>query len=203
MKYGKLKEAAARYNVHFRTILNWAKRGRIKTITTPSGARHYELPNNEASEKKIIGYVRVSSHNQKEHLKSQSEVLLSKYPNAEIVSEIASGLNFKRKKLWYIVEQAIAGNIGTVVVTYKDRLARFGFDFIARIFERFNCKVVVLQQISTSPEQELVEDILAIIHVFSSRLYGLRRYKDEFKSLSNNIRSTSETKAKILDESLS
>jgi predicted site-specific integrase-resolvase len=132
--------------------------------------------------------VRVSSYSQKQHLKSQAELLLSQYPTAEIISEVASGLNFRRKKLWNLVESAIAGDIGCVVVTHKDRLARFGFEFIQRVFERFNCQVVVLNQVSTSPEEELVQDILSIVHVFSSRLYGLRKYKDELKSLQNNSR---------------
>jgi len=183
-----LNVAAQAYNVHFRTILTWAKSGKIKYITTPSGVKHYELPSSTTSECKIIGYVRVSSHNQKQHLQSQTELLLSQYPSAEIISEIGSGLNFRRKKLWNLVESAISGDVQCLVVTHKDRLARFGFDFIQQIFERFNCKVVVLNQVSTSPEQELVQDILSIIHVFSSRLYGLRKYKYELKSLQNNNR---------------
>jgi len=202
MKYIKLQKAAELYNVHYRTILNWARDGKIQYITTPSGSRHYAIPSCEPTREKIVGYVRVSSYSQKQHLQSQSELLLLQYPTAEIVSEVASGLNFRRKKLWNIVEQAIAGDVTTLVVTHKDRLSRFGFEFIQRVFERFNCKVLVLNQVSTSPEEELIQDILSIIHVFSSRLYGLRKYKDEFKSLSSKSEQGTTQINKELDESL-
>lgn len=202
MKYVKLQKAAELYNVHYRTILNWARDGKIQYITTPSGARHYAIPSCEPTREKIVGYVRVSSYSQKQHLQSQSELLLLQYPTAEIVSEIASGLNFRRKKLWNIMEQAIAGDVTTLVVTHKDRLSRFGFEFIQRVFERFNCKVLVLNQVSTSPEEELVQDILSIIHVFSSRLYGLRKYKDELKSLSSKSKQGTTQINKELDEIL-
>jgi predicted site-specific integrase-resolvase len=161
MEYAKLQIAAKKWGVHYRTILEWATTGKIKYIILPSGARQYELPTPVPTNQKIIGYIRVSSHSQKDNLNTQRELLLSQFPNAEMVSEIASGLNFKRKKLWNIVELAIRGDVSTVVVTHKDRLTRFGFDFIQRVLERFNCKLVVLKQISTSPEQELVQDILA------------------------------------------
>jgi putative resolvase len=202
MKYVKLNKAAELYNVHYRTILNWAKEGKIQYITTPSGARHYAIPNCEVASEKIVGYVRVSSYSQKQHLKSQSELLLSQYPTAEVISEVATGLNFRRKELWNIVERAIAGDITTLVVTHKDRLSRFGFEFIQQLLGRFGCKVMVLNQVSTSPEEELVQDILSIINVFSSRLYGLRKYKDEFKSLSSKSEQGTAQIDKELDEDL-
>jgi predicted site-specific integrase-resolvase len=201
-KYVKLNSAAKSYGVHFRTILNWAKSGKINYIVTNSGVKQYQLPDCQLTSKKIIGYVRVSSYSQKEHLQSQTKLLLAQYPTAEIVTESASGLNFRRKKLWNLVESAIAGDVGCVVVTHKDRLARFGFEFIQKLLERFECKLVVLNQIITSPEQELVNDILSIIHVFSSRLYGLRKYKDELKNLSNQSQLATKKAHSRLDESV-
>ncbi|MBR8828641.1 MAG: IS607 family transposase, partial [Gomphosphaeria aponina SAG 52.96 = DSM 107014] len=171
-------------------------------IVTPSGVKHYQLPDREITSKKVIGYVRVSSYSQKQHIQSQAELLLSQYPTAEIISEVASGLNFRRKKLWHLVESAIEGDIGSVVGTQKDRLARKGFEFIQRVFERFNCQVVVFNQVSTSPEEELVQDILSIVHVFSSRLYGLRKYQNELKSLSAQSRQKSKEVNPKLDENL-
>lgn len=199
-EYAKLQTAAEKWGVHYRTILDWAKKGKIKYIVLPSGARKYELPTPVSADRKVIGYIRVSSHGQKENLNTQRELLLSQFPNAEIVSEIASGLNFKRKKLWNIVESAIRGDVSTVVVTHKDRLARFGIEFIQRVLERFNCQLVVLDKRVTSPEQELVQDILAILHVFSSRLYGLRKYSDELKKLQNEPRLQPKETTKILDD---
>jgi len=179
--YGKLSQAAKSYNVHYRTILNWAKSGRIQTRTLPSGSTHYQLLNNPREVLHTIVYARVSSSNQKEHLKSQTEILLTQYPNAEVITEVASGLNFKRKKLWSIVQRIFEGERIRLVVTYKDRLTRFGFDLFEQIFRYFESEIVVLKQISTSPEDELVQDLLSIIHVFSSRVYGLRKYKQEIK----------------------
>ena len=179
--YGKLSQAAKSYNVHYRTILNWAKSGRIQTRTLPSGSTHYQLPNNSREGLHTIAYARVSSSNQKEHLKSQTEILLTQYPNAEVITEVASGLNFKRKKLWSIIQRIFEGERIQLVVTYKDRLTRFGFDLFEQIFRYFESEIVVLKQISTSPEDELVQDLLSIIHVFSSRVYGLRKYKQEIK----------------------
>ncbi|MBL1211342.1 IS607 family transposase [Geminocystis sp. GBBB08] len=192
MEYAKLQIAAKQWKVHYRTILAWANQEKIKYITLPSGARQYELPAQTPINQTVVGYIRVSSHSQKQNLVTQRELLLHQYPNAEIISETASGLNFKRKKLWNIMERAITGDVGCVVVTHKDRLARFGFDFIEKLLERFGCKLVVLNKLHTSPEQELVQDILAIIHVFSSRLYGLRKYSNELKKLQNVTQSSSE-----------
>ena len=200
MKYAKLQVAAQEWGVHYRTILSWANTNKIQYIILPSGARQYELPSHAVMEGKTIGYIRVSSYSQKENLNTQRQLLLSQYPNAEIISEVASGLNFKRKKLWDIMESSFRGDVSTLVVTHKDRLSRFGFDFIQRVLGRFNCKLVVLHHLSTSPEQELVQDILSIIHVFSSRLYGLRKYSDELKGIQNGSRQRPEKVDKVLDE---
>ena len=200
MEYAKLQTAAEQWGVHYRTILSWATAGKLKYIVLPSGARQYELPNKTVVNQKVIGYIRVSNHSQKQNLLIQRELLLNQFPNAQIVSEIASGLNFRRKKLWNIVESAITGDVGTVVVTHKDRLARFGFDFISKLLEQFNCKVVVLNQIVTSPEQELLQDILAIIHASSSRLFGLQKYSQELKKLQNESRLQSKETTEVLDE---
>jgi len=187
--YGKLNQAAKSYNVHYRTILNWAKQGRIQTKTQPSGSTHYQLSNNSGEVLHTIAYARVSSSNQKEHLKSQTEILLTQYPGAEVITEVASGLNFKRKKLWYIIQRVFEGERIQLVVTYKDRLTRFGFDLFEQIFRYFKSEVVVLKQISTSPEDELVQDLLSIIHVFSSRVYGLRKYKQQIKEYTRELSS--------------
>jgi predicted site-specific integrase-resolvase len=75
----------------------------------------------------------------------------------------------------------MSGNIGTIVVAHKDRLARFGFDWLNWFCEQFDCKIVVLNETNLSPEAEMVEDILAVLHCFSSRLSGLRKYKTQIE----------------------
>jgi predicted site-specific integrase-resolvase len=103
------------------------------------------------------------------------------YPQAEIVKDIGSGLNYKRKGLKALLERALNGDRLEVIVTHKDRIARFGFDIIEWLIEQRGGRIMVLDQTKGSPEQELVQDLMAIIHVFSSRLYGLRSYKDKIR----------------------
>ena len=199
MSYLKLNKAANYYDVHYRTILNWAKFGKIKTKQLPSGSTQYEVPDRDSERTLCIGYIRVSSYNQKQHLQSQKELLLNQYGDVEIISEVGSGLNFKRKKLWSIMERVFARDVESIVVTHKDRLARFGFEFIERVCQHFGTKIVVLNNQATSPQEELVQDILAIIHVFSSRLYGLRKYKKQLQSLQDETRYEAESNASTLE----
>ncbi|SCL34838.1 Resolvase, N terminal domain [Micromonospora rhizosphaerae] len=87
----------------------------------------------------------------------------------------------RRKKFLALMDAVDRGEVGTLVVAHKDRLARFGFDFLEHVAARGGCEIVVANQESLSPQQELVEDLLAIVHTFSCRLYGLRRYLKELK----------------------
>jgi predicted site-specific integrase-resolvase len=104
-----------------------------------------------------------------------------RFPEAEIVKDIGSGLNFKRKGLKTVLERAMQGERLKVVAAHRDRLSRFGFDLIKWIVERSAGEVVVLDKTELSPEQELTKDLLSILHVFSARLHGLRSYKDKVK----------------------
>lgn len=97
------------------------------------------------------------------------------------VSEIGSSLSFKRKKFLAIMLSMIKGEISTIVVAHKDRMCRFAFDFIQELASSVGCTIIVANQESLSPQQELVEDLMSIIHCFSCRLYGLRNYSKEIK----------------------
>ncbi|UWU47016.1 hypothetical protein APLC1_1759 [Limnospira platensis C1] len=103
------------------------------------------------------------------------------YPEGEVVSEIRGGLNFKGKKMLALLGHHLSGDVGMVVVAHKDRLAIWGFDLFRWLCEQNRCSLMVLNQTSLSPEREMVEDILAILHCFSSRLYGVRKYKTQVK----------------------
>lgn len=102
------------------------------------------------------------------------------------VSEIGGGLNFKRKKFLSIMMSMLRGEISTIVVAHKDRMCRFAFDFILELATSVGCEIIVANQESLSPQQELVEDLMAIIHCFSCRLYGLRNYSKEIKETLKN-----------------
>lgn len=166
-----------------RTLKRWDNEGKITALRSVGGHRRYLESdvqkilgeNEEPSRKKII-YARVSSHSQKEDLERQVKYLEGKFRDHEIIKDIGSGLNFKRKGLNTILELAHQGKIEELVVTHRDRLCRFGFELLEKIITLGNGKIVVLHQRTTSPQGELVEDLLEIITVFSGRLYGLRSH---------------------------
>ncbi len=126
-----------------------------------------------------VVYARVSSRAQQSALNRQVAALVALYPDAEVISEIGGGLNFKRKRLNALLERVMQGTVRRIIVAHKDRLARFGFDHFQWLCSYYGCEIVVLNETNLSPERELVEDILAILHCFSSRLYGLRKYKSQ------------------------
>ena len=133
-----------------------------------------------------IAYSRVSSHQQKHELKNQ-ENFIKEFANGsgiiidEYISDIASGLNYKRQGLLKLLELVMQRKVARIFVTYKDRLVRFGFEMIEWICKQFNTEIVVLNDRQSSPEKEMVSDLISIIHVFSSRIYGLRKYKTKIK----------------------
>jgi predicted site-specific integrase-resolvase len=132
-------------------------------------------------DRSTVLYARVSTSSQRDDLKRQTEALTTSYPGAEVITEIGSGLNFRRRKLNAILERIISGDIQCLVVAHKDRLARFGFDLIEWLCEKFDCKLVVLYQQKYSPQAELVQDMLSVVHCFSSRVYGLRKYEKQLR----------------------
>ncbi|MEO5332638.1 MAG: IS607 family transposase [Magnetococcus sp. YQC-5] len=183
MKLLPSRKAAEVLGVHPNTLRKWADAGDLKHVRTPSGQRLYDVDSfvGEVRSGRKICYCRVSSYKQKEDLTLQIEFMRSKYPKHEIISDIGSGLNFKRKGLRAVLESAIKGDVQQVVVAHKDRLSRFGHELIRWIIENHGGKLLVLDDIKQSPEQELTRDLLTILHVFSCRLHGLRNYRNTLK----------------------
>lgn len=185
------KKACAKLGVHPNTLRRWAENKQIKFIRTPSNQRLYDVDNflNSVKGRKKIVYCRVSSRNQKDDLYSQTKYMRSQFPNHECIEDIGSGLNFKRKGFRALLERIMFGDVEEVVVAYKDRLCRFGFELLEQVASKHNTKLVVLNKIELSPEDELVKDLLAIIHVFSCRLYGLRKYNRQIKKDPNLLKA--------------
>ena len=128
---------------------------------------------------KII-YCRVSSNKQKDDLKRQIEYLQNLYPSHDIISDIGSGINFKRKGIQTILEYALQQNIEEIVVAYKDRLARFGYELLEKTIELSGGKITVINNEKyKSNSEELAEDLLSIIHIFNCRQMGKRRYNNK------------------------
>ena len=128
-------------------------------------------------EEKGVCYCRVSTRSQSDDLKRQVEFMQSKYPNFTIIRDFGSGINWKRKGLLELLRGAIEGDFQTVVVSHRDRLTRFGFELFEWLFNYYRVQLVVLDSSVGSKESELCKDLLSIVHVFSCRANGARRYK--------------------------
>lgn len=178
-------KAADILGVCTKTLERWRKNGKIKYIRPSTRYYYYvqeffDIEEPEIERTNYI-YARVSTRGQIKDLEYQLQYLQSQYPNHTPIKDIASGLNFKRKGLKTILEQANKGTIGDVVVAHKDRLCRFGFEAIQWIIESGGGKIVVLDSEENSKEEELVQDLIAIITVFSARVHGLRSYKSKIE----------------------
>lgn len=176
--YLKTSKACAELGVHPNTLRRWANEGRIRFIRQEGGQRFYDVSSvgNADAMRRRICYCRVSSRKQKDDLERQIASMREKFPDHEIVSDIGSGINFRRKGLASILEQSMRGDVAEVVVAHRDRLCRFAFELVKWIVERNGGKVVVLDDMDASPKGELVSDLVSIIHVFACRIHGLRKY---------------------------
>lgn len=184
MGYHKLRDAVRITGLHPNTLRKYADDGTIPSIRTPSGQGLFDIDSfvKQGQTSQVVLYARVSSRKQLDDLERQIEYLKSKEPHAEVISDIASGLNFKRKGLKTLLERSLQGDKLTVVVAHRDRLARFGFELVQWLIERNGGQVVVLHKTHhASPTDELVHDLLAILSVFAARVHGLRRYRDQIK----------------------
>ena len=187
-------EFAKRVGVVPKTLQRWDREGRLKAHRTVTNHRYYtdedlaivlglEKP---AKKKRCVVYCRVSSPAQKTDLVNQRQNL-EQFCAArglvvdEWLEEIGGGLNFQRKKFLALVDRIIAGDVGMLVIAHQDRLARFGFSFIEHLCEVHQCELIIMNNQSLSPEQELTQDLLTILHCASRRLYGLRNYRKTLK----------------------
>ena len=169
------------------TLRKYADNGTIKAQRIGNGQRLFDVedllqrktPRSEG--KPVVCYCRVSSGKQKDELTRQVVYMRERYQNADIIQDIGSGLNFKRKGLNTILQRLMQGDKFTLVVAHRDRLCRFGFELIESMFKQNDGEILVLGKTELSPQQELTEDLLAILHVFSCRLHGLRSYTNQIK----------------------
>ncbi len=184
MSFVPMRKAADILGLHPNTVRKLCDEGKIKCKKLESGHRRVDVSEFLREQERrptTVCYCRVSSSKQKDDLQRQVEYMQERYPTAEIIKDVGSGVNYKRKGLKAILERSMRGEVIELVVAYKDRLARFGVDVIRQVLEFNGGKLVVLNEVLLSPEQELTKDLCSIIHVFSCRLHGLRKYKDCIK----------------------
>lgn len=187
-------EFAKKLNVSVKTLQRWDNAGILKAQRSPTGRRYYteaqyfEYIGQPAKQenRSVIIYARVSSSNQKDDLKNQV-TFLREYANAkgiivdEVLTDIGSGLNFKRKKWNELLMRAQNKEVSQILVAHKDRFIRFGFEWYQQWLGQYGVEIVVVNNEELSPEKEMVEDLISVIHVFSCRIYGLRKYKGKIK----------------------
>ena len=199
----KAKEIAS---VSSQTLRSWTEKNKIRSIRTHTNRRKYHQQDllylvgrtNIDTKKKKICYARVSSKNQMDNLQRQQIYLSTMYPHHIMVSDIGSGLNWKRKGLKTILEQTMRGEVEEVVVAHRDRLCRFAFELFEFIFKSTDTKLVVLDDDDEkSTEQELAEDILSIVHVYSCRSMGRRRYNAVSKNENLPNQGTEKTISRV------
>ncbi|KLI01354.1 DNA invertase [Sporolactobacillus inulinus CASD] len=187
----KPKDFAEMLGVSVKTLQRWDNEGKLIAKRNPKNRRYYTHKQyvdyvGESNKGKVIIYARVSSAGQKDDLANQVE-FLKQYANSkgiivdDIFTDIGSGLNYNRKKWNKILQDAMLGNISIVIVAHKDRFIRFGYDWFQKFLESNGVKIIVVKNEKLSPQEELVQDLISIIHVFSCRIYGLRKYKKKIK----------------------
>ncbi|NIE63126.1 IS607 family transposase [Burkholderia sp. Ax-1719] len=192
MQLLSIGKAAAQLGVAVGTLRRWHRQGRLAPAgRTPGGHRRYEresilssIGHTLESTGKTVCYARVSSHDQAEQLKTQAARLEkhcadASFTNIEVITDLGSGLNYRKKGLQRLLFEILRGRVARLVVVTKDRLLRFGSELLFRICEFFHVEVVVLDAApDASREQQLTEDLVEILTVFSSRLYGSRSRKN-------------------------
>jgi predicted site-specific integrase-resolvase len=176
--YVASKDAQKFYNVTANTLRRWANNGTIKYITTQGGHRRYYIQDKNDNRQTFI-YARVSSKKQEQDLQRQIKFLKNKYPKHQVITDISSGINYNRKGLNSLLEQVFQSNVKEIVVFSQDRLARFGFDLIQNICTHFHTKLIIENSKEQQTyEQELAEDLLSVVTVFTARYHGSRKYKN-------------------------
>ena len=187
----KPKDFAELLGVSVKTLQRWDRDGILKANRTPTNRRYYTYDQylqfkgiqTENDIRDTVIYARVSTRNQKDDLQNQVE-FLKQFCNAkgmivnQCIEDFGSGLNYNRKKWNKLLDEVMENKIKTIVISNKDRFVRFGYDWFEKFCEKFNTKIIIVNNETLSPNEELVQDIISILHVFSCRLYGFRKYKN-------------------------
>ena len=188
-----IQEAAQALGVSTQTLRRWEREGKLlPDERTAGGRRRYDLARLQPEKfraidrasRRTVAYARVSSHDQKDDLERQKQVLelycAQQGWTFEVIADLGSGMNYHKKGLKRLLDAVIDGQVGRLVITHKDRLLRFGAELVFAICEAKNVEVVILNQgEDTTFEEDLAKDVLEIITVFRARLYGSRSRKNQ------------------------
>lgn len=200
----KTGEFANLLGVSVKTLQRWDKSGKLLAKRTAGDHRYYTHSqyleyigeSTQIEENTTVIYARVSNRNQKDDLENQIEFLKT-FANArgiiisEIITDIGSSMNFNRKNWNKLIDLIQERKVKTVIVAHKDRFTRFGFDWFERFINKCGGEIIVVNNEKLSPQEELIQDLISIIHVFSCRIYGLRKYKKNLEKelLKDNVKN--------------
>jgi len=187
-----IKEAKLLLGVTTHTIQEWDKKGLIRVVRTPGGRRR--IPESEIlrirgeeNKREVLGYARVSSQSQKDDLERQIELIKSRGVD-NILTDIGSGLNEKRRNFKKLLKMVMQRKVSKIIITYPDRLTRFGFETLKDFCSSFGTEIEVINgDAYKSPQEEMVKDLITIIAHFSGKLYGMRSHKQ--KEVVKNVKN--------------
>lgn len=204
-------KAAKLLGVTVKTLQRWEREERLIPVArTDSNRRLYTesqirkflgLRSAVSEPTRIVAYCRVSSAAQKPDLANQRKVLeefvvARGLANVEFIEEVGGGLNFKRKRFLELTDAIGRREVKMLILAHRDRLTRFGFEWFEHFAKTHGCEVLVLNQERLSPEQEMVQDFLTIVHCFSSRLDGLRNYRKKLnEALKQDVEPVPQTES--------
>lgn len=177
------------------TLQRWDREGILHAYRSPSNRRYYThtqyleyIGKSSITEnKQNVIYCRVSNRNQKEDLNNQIQFMMNYTKNNgipinNIYSDYGSGLNYHRKNWNRLIDDCISNKISKIYISYKDRFVRFGYEWICEMLKKYtSVEVITVENIISSPEKDLIDDLVSIIHVFSCRIYSLRKYARKVK----------------------
>ena len=189
--YGmKANEVMKLLQISRSTLLRWRKDGILKATKLPSGQYDWDANSvfkilNKGEVRGVYLYARVSTPKQKQDLENQIENLQSftmknGYQVKGLYKDIASGISFERRKEFFeLLDLVISGKVSKVIITYKDRLSRVGFDLFKYLFSKYHTEIIVMSELTDkkADQQEIFEEIISLLHAFSMRMYSSRRKK--------------------------
>ena len=184
----KSKEVLELLQITRPTLTKYVKEGLIKVNILPNGRYDYDKDSvyklfNKGVERKTYIYARVSTPKQKADLENQIQMLKqfcfsNGYCISRVFSDIASGISFeKRKDFFKMLDDVIAGKVERIVITYKDRLSRVGFELFYHLFKKYNCEIIVMSEVGSEKldSEEIFEEIISLLHCYSMKLYSKRK----------------------------
>ena len=191
MKYYSIGEFSKLIGKTSQTLREWDKKDILKPHhVAPTGYRYYSqeqlnhffgIKGIEVKAKKVIGYCRVSSNKQKDDLVRQVEnvktYMIAKGYSFDVITDVGSGINYNKKGLNQLIDMITNSEVEKIVILYKDRLLRFGFEIIENLCNKYGTTIEIIDNTEKIEEQELVEDLIQIVTVFSCRLQGKRANK--------------------------